>query len=92
MKTLRLALVLLQVAASVIVAVYAVNAGIPYVGLGPLPWWKIALRWPWSMAIRFGGTMHPLAIVVVLFAIYSAIAFLILQHLLVKPILKQRTS
>jgi hypothetical protein len=92
MRTIRLAAVLLQVAISVIAATYAVNAGIPYLGFGPLPWWKTALRWPWSVAIRFSGTMHPLAIMLVLFAVYSAVVFLILQYLIVKTAFKPRTT
>ena len=59
---------------------------------GPLPWWKAALGWPWSVAIRFSGTMHPVAIMLMLFAVYSTVAFLILQYLIVKPALKPRTT
>jgi len=92
MKTIRLAAVLPQVAISVIAAAYAVNAGIPYLGLGPWPWWKAALGWPWSVAIRFSGTMHPVAIMLMLFAVYSTVAFLILQYLIVKAALKPRTT
>ena len=76
-----------QVVMSFVAAAYAVKAGILYVGFAPLPWWQSALRWPWSLALRLIGNTHPLAMMLVLFTVYSGIAFLILRFLIVKPFL-----
>lgn len=86
MKSRKVILGLAQVVVSFIAAAYAVKGGIPYVGLAPLPWWQSALRWPWSLAFRLGGATHLLAVMLALFAVYSAMAFLILRYLIVKLI------
>jgi F0F1-type ATP synthase membrane subunit a len=81
-----------QVVMSFVAADYAVEAGIPFFGFGPLPWWQAALRWPWSLALRLVGNTHPLAIMLILFAVYSGIVFLILRFLIVKPFLEGRPN
>jgi hypothetical protein len=72
---------------SFIAAAYATKAGIPYIGLGPGRWWQSALRWPWSLAFRLGGARYPFVVMIALFFLYSAITFLVLRYLIVKPIL-----
>jgi hypothetical protein len=77
---------------SFVAAAYAVKAGIPYVGFGPLPWWQSALTWPWSLALGLVGNAHPLAVMLALFTVYSGIAFLILRFLIVKPFLGEHAN
>jgi hypothetical protein len=91
-KIRRVILVLVQVVMSFVAADYAVQAGIPYVGFAPLPWWQAAFRCPWSLALRLVGNTHPLAIMLILFAVYSGMAFLILRFLIVKPFLNGRPN
>src|SRR5690242_16273961 len=86
MKTRKVILVVAQVAISFIAAAYAVKTGTPYVALAPLSWWQSVLRWPWSLAFRLGGATHLFVVMLALFAVYSAMVFLILRYLIVKPI------
>ena len=58
-----------------IASAYAVGKGVPYVSLGPLPWWRLALRLPQIAAYRWFGHAHPLLIESTLFTIYAAILF-----------------
>jgi hypothetical protein len=76
-------LTLVQFIVPCVLAWYAVEEGIPYVGMGPLPWWKSLLRWPWHFIIG----LHPLVALSALFLVYSLAAFLVIRYLIVKPLL-----
>jgi hypothetical protein len=76
-------LTLVQLIVPCVLAWYAVEEGVPYVGMGPLPWWKSLLRWPWHFIIG----LHPLVALSALFLVYSLAAFLVIRYLIVKPLL-----
>ena len=78
----RIFILVMQAFLSVIAASYAVKEGIPYIGIGPWPWWQFALRWPWSLAIKFGGIAHPLLVEMLFFVAYALIIFAALHCLL----------
>src|SRR5262249_27257458 len=78
-----LATLIIQFAASCAAAYWAVGTGVPYIGLSnqPLPWWRSALRWPWWIVGSVGSSLRPLQIMIVLFAVYTVLAFLIIKSL-----------
>jgi hypothetical protein len=78
-------LTLAQFVVPCVLAWYAVEEGIPYVGMSPLPWWKSLLRWPWHFIVG----LHPLVALSALFLIYSLAAFLVIRYLIVKPLLQR---
>jgi hypothetical protein len=73
------ATIILQTAGSFVLANWTLRAGVPYISLGPLPWWKLALRWPWGAIDSLGIFHHPWQTMVVLFVVYSALAFFIIR-------------
>jgi len=77
---------------SLLTAAYAAKRGIPYVALGPLTWWESVLRWPWSLAHKLSGTANPSVVMLALFAIYWATAFLILRYLIAMPLLRNQAK
>ena len=80
----RIFILVMQAFLCAIVASYAVKEGIAYSGIGPLPWGQSALRWPWSLAIKFGGIAHPLLVEMLFFVAYALIIFAALHCLLSK--------
>jgi len=89
MKALGLALLLAQVAVSLMAAAYAVAKGIPYYGIGPMPWWQYILSSPWFLWFKVNRSVDPLILMVTLSIVYTVIAFLIIHYLIMKPILRK---
>jgi hypothetical protein len=63
-----------------VIAASDAEKGMPYVGIGPLPWWQSVLRSPWSLAVKFGAMAHPLATEILLFAAYTVTIFAVFHH------------
>ena len=82
MTSRRTASLIIQLAASFWAADRAVWAGVPYISLRPLPWWKSALRWPWWAIRSIAGSLQPWQIMLMLFAVYSVMTFLIIRCLI----------
>jgi hypothetical protein len=91
-KALSLALLLAQVAASLFASGYAVENGVPYVGIGPMPWSQYILRSPWLLWFKVNKSADPFTVTVALFIIYTVIAFLVLRYLIMKPIMRKLTN
>jgi hypothetical protein len=95
MRIRRTILVMAEGTLSIVAANYAAWAGVPYVWLGPLKWWKCAFRWPWWVVYRVIGSEHspqPWVVLLVLWVIYAAVGFLILNFWIARPFLRRMTS